>query len=186
MPWRTLCSGTGAHCFVLSMPSVSPFLPTLLPKRSGGAGRGSPRCAGQGQCPQTTGTRRGFAACANPRQPAGSGMALGTWPCQSGVSHRPTVLVMQRLARPVVWGRGVAQGGCCSGTPGWVAGAKQSMEKGETETAAGCAPESRSPCGAVPVPTRGRGLCGSWGAAGPGVTGAPRLASCNACPALMQ
>ena len=84
----------------------------------------------------------------------------------------------------VVWGRGVglrcgvvAQGGCCSGTPGWwVAGAKQSMEKGETEAAVGCTPESCSPCGAVPVPTRGWGLRGSRGAAEPGVTGAPALA----------
>lgn len=33
----TPCSGAGSHCFVLSMVSVSPFLPTLLLKHLGGA-----------------------------------------------------------------------------------------------------------------------------------------------------
>lgn len=170
MPQRTPRSRTRVPCFVLSMASVSPFFPAPLLKHSGGAGRGSPRCAGWDLYLQTTGTRCGKATCANHRQPSGSGMVLGTWPCRSGVSHSPTALVMQRLARAVMWGRGVGpwcgavvQGGCCLGTPGWVAGAKQRGEKGETEAAVGCASESRSPCGAVPVPTWGQGLRGDRG-----------------------
>lgn len=69
---------------------------------------------------------------------------------------------------------------------GWVSfghtvSAKQSMEKGETEAAVGCPPESCSLCRAVPVTTLGAGGARCNRSPGAGLT-----RSRNAGPGLMQ
>lgn len=166
MPQRTPRSRTRVPCFVLSMASVSPFFPAPLLKHSGSAGRGSPRCAGWDLYLQTTGTRCGKATCANHRQPSGSGMVLGTWPCRSGVSHSPTALVMQRLARAVMWGRGVGPwcrvGAAWAHQGGWQVQSREGR-RGKLRQQWGVPPSPAAPVGLFLSSPGARGCVGTGG-----------------------
>lgn len=89
---------------------------------------------------------------------------MGPWGRDVGLWDHGAVMwgcgaVMFRGHGMGLWGHGALGAGWVSF--GHIVSVKQSLEKRETEAAVECTPESCSPCGAVPVTMRCRGLGGS-------------------------
>lgn len=148
----------GACCFVPSVASVSPFVPTLLLKGPGGAGQGS----------GALGPRRQDVAL--PPVPAPGSRPALAWRWAHGSAKAARVTAPQHKAgtglchSAVLWDCSVGpwrwpvtQRGCCLDTAGWEMGAKQSVEKGKLRHQWGAHPSPTACAGRSLSPLRAKG-----------------------------